>query len=139
MTNYASKPEKRIVASADSRTLKRAQYEAFEFEVESPGRVRVINGSHANPEDHTYEVTIEGGVPVECGCKADEYGDGPCKHRTSIAIREPVLAASQGVQGKAMPDGGQAPETCQNGQDGCCGPDGDDLPCFDCYQTKNRS
>lgn len=29
-------------------------------------------------------------------------------------------------------------ETCQNGQHGCCGPDGDDLFCFECFKERTR-
>ena len=94
----------------DAQTVKRAQYEAFEFDLEAPGLVRVRNGSYGDEADeHTYRVTVENGVPVSCTCKADEYGSGACKHRVAIAIREPVLAAASasGPDGKcALADGG---------------------------------
>lgn len=139
MTDYASKPEKRLVATADKKTVKRAQWEAFEFEVESPNHVTVINGSHANPEDHTYGVRVEDGTPVACECAGDTYQDGPCKHRISIAIRQPVIeAASQSTQTPAMTDGGRDTQSCKNGETGCCGPHGDDLSCFECYLEGTR-
>jgi len=75
------------------RPLKRAQYEAFDFRV-TDGGVVVRNGSHANPDDHVYTVTVANGVPSVCTCPADEHGDGACKHRLAVAIREPVLNAA---------------------------------------------
>ena len=72
------------------RVAKRAQYEAFEFSVHSPG-VQVRNCSHADPSAHEYLVTVRAGVPTECTCPADETFEGACKHRVAVAIRSPVL------------------------------------------------
>ena len=79
------------------RTLRRAQYEAFEFELTEQG-VLVRNASHANPADHEYLVTIEDGLPHSCPCPADEHYQGACKHRVSVAIRTPVLEAARNAQ-----------------------------------------
>ncbi|ELZ01021.1 SWIM zinc finger family protein [Natrialba aegyptia] len=79
------------------RTLRRAQYEAFEFELVAQG-VLVRNASHANPEDHEYLVTIEDGLPHSCPCPADEHHQGACKHRVAVAIRTPVLEAARNAQ-----------------------------------------
>ncbi|ELY91408.1 SWIM zinc finger family protein [Natrialba taiwanensis] len=79
------------------RTLRRAQYEAFEFELVAQG-VLVRNASHATPEDHEYLVTIEDGLPHSCPCPADEHHQGACKHRVAVAIRTPVLEAARNAQ-----------------------------------------
>lgn len=75
------------------RALKRAQYEAFDFRL-TDGGVTVRNGSHANPDDHVYDVTVRDGVPVACTCPADEHQETTCKHRLAVAIRKPVLDAA---------------------------------------------
>lgn len=125
---------KKVITDADPKAVKRAQWEAFEFELEAPRQIRVINGSHADPTGHTYLVDVEDGVPVICGCPAFQYGDGPCKHMIAVAIRQPVIEAIAGAQTPTIPDGGETIEICRNGQEGCCGPDGDELPCFECYR-----
>jgi nitrite reductase/ring-hydroxylating ferredoxin subunit len=81
----------------DARTAKRAQWEAFEFAVPAPGLVNITNGSYAADEqpDHTYTVKVEDGVPVTCSWPSDEYNDGACKHRVSVAMREPVVDAAR--------------------------------------------
>lgn len=76
-----------------TRALKRAQYEAFDFRLTDDG-VTVRNGSHANPDEHVYDVTVAGGVPTACTCPADEHHESACKHRLAVAIREPVLEAA---------------------------------------------
>lgn len=133
MSKQTRGTENGIVREADPKAVKRAQWEAFEFDLEAPGLIRVSNGSYENPENHSYLVNIETDIPVACQCKAFEYGDGPCKHMVAVAIRQPVLTAAQTV---VIPDGGTGMETCQNGQPDCCGPDGDDLPCFECYREE---
>ncbi|WP_132061009.1 SWIM zinc finger family protein [Halorussus amylolyticus] len=75
-----------------SRVRKRAQYEAFEFELQDDD-VRVRNRSHANPEDHEYIVRIEDDLPTACTCPADVKYSGACKHRVAVAIRQPILDA----------------------------------------------
>lgn len=139
MSTQASGTEERIerkniIADADPKAVKRAQWEAFEFELEGSNQIRVINGSYSDPEAHTYTVTVEDGVPINCGCPADTCRDTPCKHRVAVAIRQPVMEAIAGAQTPTIPDGGEPIETCPNGQEGCCGPDGDELPCFECYR-----
>lgn len=62
----------------DAQTAKRAQWEAFSFDLEAPGIVTVRNGSYADPGEHEYHVNDEGGVPVVCECPADTYQDGAC-------------------------------------------------------------
>lgn len=75
-----------------TRALKRAQYEAVDFRLTDDG-VTVRSGSHANPDEHVYDVTITEGVPIACTCPADEHHDTACTHRLAVAIREPVLDA----------------------------------------------
>ncbi|WP_246023082.1 SWIM zinc finger family protein [Halosimplex halophilum] len=94
--------------SFNSRIAKRAQYEAFEFELLST-EILVRNGSHANPSDHEYLVTVEDGIPATCECPADTHYEGACKHRVAVAIRRPLLEAVSANQ-KPQPiaaDGGQ--------------------------------
>jgi hypothetical protein len=79
------------------RTIKRAQYEAFEFSLMTRG-ILVRNASHANPADHEYLVTIRDGLPASCECPADEHYEGACKHRVAVAIRRPVLDAAIAAQ-----------------------------------------
>lgn len=76
-----------------TRALKRAQYEAFDFRLTDDG-VTVRNGSHANPAEHIYDVTVTDGVPTACTCPADEHHEPACKHRLAVAIRAPVLDAA---------------------------------------------
>jgi len=86
------------------RVAKRAQYEAYEFELVSEG-VRVRNCSHADPAAHEYVVTVENGVPTSCDCPADEHYEGACKHRVAVAIRRPIVDAAAERQVRA--DGGE--------------------------------
>lgn len=100
----------------DVVALKRAQYEAFSFEVE-PGRVTVRNQSWADPKEHEYSVRVIDGVPTDCTCPADEHQDGACKHRLAVAIRSPVQQAAASDPGmEPIPDGGRpSPGTTDNG------------------------
>lgn len=108
------------------KVVKRAQYEAFEFEV-TPGIVTVRNGSYADPENHEYQVSVEDGSPISCECPADVHQEGPCKHRVAIAIRQPVLTAAAE---RSVADGGkQRPDDCA-----CWSPD-QELPCFQCFNA----
>ncbi len=81
--------------------------EAFEFGDPSQlddGRVvsNVRNNSHEEPGEHVYplffEVQNESVEAVECGCPADEYHAGPCKHRQtaeqSTELRRRVRAVT---------------------------------------------
>jgi hypothetical protein len=84
---------------AATTTAKRAQWEAFDFELLEVGAVRVTNNSHADPDEHTYtiDVDVDTGRAVSCSCPADEYHDGPCKHRVAVENTPAVLAAASGV------------------------------------------
>ncbi|WP_114579615.1 SWIM zinc finger family protein [Saliphagus sp. LR7] len=79
------------------RTLQRAQYEAFEFELVEQG-VLVRNASHENPSDHEYLVRIDDGLPDSCTCPADEHHQGACKHRVAVAIRKHVFDSAYNLQ-----------------------------------------
>ena len=118
------------------RVLKRAQYEAFEFSVDG-GTVHVRNGSHANPDQHEYEITVSGGVPIACTCPADEQYEDACKHRVGVAIRTPVLQACATAQ--VVADGGS--EVHESAKDGnsCseCTALGD-FPCWECVRTGRK-
>ncbi|MFC6863087.1 SWIM zinc finger family protein [Halomicroarcula sp. GCM10025817] len=138
-----------------SRVAKRAQYEAFEFDLLGD-RIRVRNGSHADPENHEYLVRIEDGVPVSCTCPADEHFQGACKHRVGVAIRRPIVDLVTDVQLRA--DGGKSirPST-QDGisnsdqaerkldatvdePDDECECDGlpDSVPCWPCFRDGRK-
>lgn len=78
----------------DASTAKRAQYEAFDFELAAPGLVTVRNESHANADEHSYRVNVEDSVPIACECPADMYHESACKHRVAVTIRKPVLEAA---------------------------------------------
>ena len=97
------------VLDADATIEKRASWEGFEFTLLGEGDVEVVNCSHEEPEEHTYTVHVEGGIPSDCTCPAFEYQEGACKHMVAIAIREPLLeavAAEPAMRG----DGGMAVE-----------------------------
>ena len=49
----------------------------------------------------------------------------------AVTIPYLVLKAAQAVP---IPNRGEAMESCQNDQEGCEGPHGDELPCFECYK-----
>lgn len=130
----------------DPKTLKRAQYEGFEFELEAPGLVRVRNASYGDDaDDHTYLVNVEDGKPLACECPAFQYRDGPCKHQLAVAIRKPVLEAAI-ERPKAVADGGvqeartsvtdtaDHTDTSERPEDCGCHPSFDELPCWPCYR-----
>lgn len=116
----------------------------------------VQNHSHDDGEAHIYPVffTVEQceGVHVRvtgCGCPADEFHEGECKHRQTaaecadligrviaVALDEDdeetgVDATEQTDGGRAIADGGQ-PENCECLEDA-------DLPCWDCVDSGRKS
>lgn len=127
-----------------NRTLKRAQYEAFEFSL-LDGDVLVRNCSHADPSAHEYRVTVVDTLPATCECPADQIYDHPCKHRVAIAIRPAILEFA--AQVRVLTDGGTAsdvedmrspidehkPEECD------CAVLSDDFPCWPCVESGRRS
>lgn len=135
----------------ESRMLKRAQYEAFSFEVE-PGRVTVRNGSYAQPREHEYSVRVVDGVPTECTCPADEHRDDAGKHRLAVAIRSPVREAAAGavVQADGGIDAGTEGEASSpaSGVDDGANAVPDDcscaempagVPCWPCYRRGRKT
>jgi hypothetical protein len=145
------------------KTIARVSWECWSFRIVGPFQVEVTNESYGYlKDDHQYIVTVEERdgvvVPAECECKADLYHEEyACKHRVSLAtIGGPVVLeaaaeflpketsanpTTETVTGAELlkSDGGvpateAEPDTCLNGQEGCPGPDGDDLPCFACYE-----
>jgi hypothetical protein len=126
------------VLDADATIEKRASWEGFEFTLLGEGDVEVVNCSHNEPEEHTYTVHIEGGIPSDCTCPAFEYQEGACKHMVAIAIREPILEtvttkpamrADGGMMVEARENDGsdERPEDCE-----CI--EVADLPCWPCYR-----
>lgn len=112
------------VLDADATIEKRASWERFEFTLLGGGDVEVVNCSHEVPEEHTYRVHVEGGIPSDCTCPAFEYQEGACKHMVAIAIRDPILEAvatepamraDGGVSVEAEPtkDSEERPEDCE--------------------------
>lgn len=134
----------------DAQVQKRAQWEAFEFTLLGEGQVEVANHSYPDEEvwEHTYIVEVEGGYPVNCSCPYAEYHDGDCKHMAAVGIREPLIEAATASEDRRLAaDGGtitsaavsnKEPDTCPNGDPRCGGPDGEDLPCFDCYRVSSK-
>ena len=117
-----------------SRIVKRAQYEAFDFELCGTD-ILVRNCSHQHPAEHEYHVTIEDGLPTSCTCPADAAYDTPCKHRVAVAIRPRILNIATKAQ--AVTDGGVA--TVAQQDDDECDCDGlDDFPCWHCVETGRR-
>lgn len=142
--------------SIDTKSLKRAQYGAYEFSIGADARtVDVQNGSYADADDHEYRVTADAeGIPTSCTCPAYEYHSGPCKHMLAVAIREPVTEAlradietddgeeSRETSGQGapepIPDGGTVVESEPEPDDECnCG-DLLDLPCWPCVRDGRR-
>jgi hypothetical protein len=127
------------VLDADATVEKRASWEAFEFTLLGDGDIEVVNGSHDEPEEHTYTVHIEGGIPSDCTCPAWEYREGPCKHMMAVAIREPLLEAMS-AEPTVRADGGVTVEESESDHsderpDNCdCTPLMEDLPCWPCYR-----
>jgi hypothetical protein len=127
------------VLDADTTVEKRASWEAFEFTLLEGGKVKVVNGSHDEPEEHTYTVHVEGGIPFSCNCPAFEYQEGPCKHMVGVAIREPVLEAAS-AEPQMRADGGvtvEAEESDHSDErpDDCdCWDAEQGLPCWPCYR-----
>ena len=127
------------VLDADATVEKRASWEAFEFSLLEGGKIEVVNGSHDEPEEHTYTVQVEGGIPFDCTCPAFEYQEGPCKHMIAVAIREPLLEAAS-AEPTMKADGGVTVEAdgidhSDERPDDCdCIPTMEDLPCWPCYR-----
>ena len=127
------------ILDADATIEKRASWEGFEFTLLEGGDVEVVNGSHDEPEEHTYSVHVESGIPAHCSCPAWEYQEGACKHMVAVAIREPVLEAASETPAMRA-DGGMTVEAGENDQlnerpDECdCLPSFEELPCWPCYR-----
>jgi hypothetical protein len=147
-----------------AKTAKRVGWERFEFALAGPHQVRVTNASYGvEKDDHSYVVGIEkrGGdpVPAECECPADLHREPDCKHKLALATIGGLTVLNAAVTISSSPppfqesddggvttgadklqaDGGMATvdtvsEECPNGHARCDGPDGDDLPCFDCFE-----
>jgi len=129
--------------SFSKRVAKRAQYEAFEFAIVPEG-VRVRNGSHANPEEHEYLVTIVEGIPQTCTCPANARFEGACKHRVAVAIRAPIMDAAnrQVVADGGVETSSRRPDH-QQGQsadeDDECEECLEEFPCWECVRTGVRA
>lgn len=140
------------------RTRKRAEWEAFAFEIPSENQIRVINESHADPSDHTYSITVEQRpnstiVPIHCDCPAFMHLSGACKHMVAAAIRRVVLGAAIAYRrdpdtdpsepvvladgGHVIPDDTEVEDdAAECDEEWCPGPDADELPCFECFRDK---
>jgi hypothetical protein len=124
---------------ADATTEKRASWEGFEFTVLGGDEIEVVNSSYENPDEHTYTVHVEGGIPSDCNCPAFEYQDGACKHMVGVAIREPVLEAVT-AEPTVKTDGGvtvekeEATHSDERPDDCDCWNPKQGLPCWPCYR-----
>jgi hypothetical protein len=129
-----------------------------------PHLVEVVNASYGfEKDDHSYTIGIRerNGVPIpaECSCPADLHREQDCKHKVALATVGGLLVLNAAVDtevstdlsrrdldatktalDKLQPDGGTATvsddsDVCANGSEHCAGPDGDGLPCFECYEV----
>lgn len=123
------------------------------FAIVAPGMVRVRNEKYDEDDlEHTYIINIEVEKPNNCQCPSFRWHDGWCYHMVALANR-PALLASARKDIPGLPDddadeptqnAAQEPTTdggaraCVNDADGCPGPDGDELPCLECYQVRKR-
>ena len=126
-----------------NRVAKRAQYEAFEYTL-TPEGVTVRNGSHADPENHEYLVTVRDGLPIACTCPADARFEGACKHRIAVAIRRPILDAASthvATDGGTTIDADQMSEDHDSSADESeeCSECFDEFPCWECVRTGRKS
>lgn len=124
---------------ADATVEKRAQWEGFEFTILEGDDVEVVNGSYDEPEEHTYTVHVEGGIPSDCTCPAFKYQDGACKHMVAVTIREPVLDAVTAeptlkADGGVTVKAGESDHPNKRPDDCDCSPLFEDLPCWPCYR-----
>jgi hypothetical protein len=133
---------------APNRIIKRAQYEALEFELLETN-VLVRNESHADPENHEYLVVIEADLPVSCTCPADEHYENACKHRVAVAMRRPIIDFAR--EAKLVADGGSTrkrrdtpsllPSDSEGGreesedEDCECSDLPGEFPCWNCYRA----
>ena len=119
------------------RTLKRVEWESWEFTVIGPHLIEVTNASYGfEKHDHSYTVGVavrDGvAVPSECECPADIHHDSDCKHKTALAIvgGPTVLNAAVNFD---------APTSVLGvATDGGCACDEGRLPCFDCVLAGRR-
>lgn len=77
------------------KSLERARTEPMSFATPSQDLVIVANERHENPEDHTYAVVVDDGLPVHCTCPAEKRFPTPCKHRLAVALNGAVMAAAE--------------------------------------------
>lgn len=103
------------------------------------GDLEVVNPSHEEPDEHSYTVHVESGVPSDCTCPAFEYQQKVCKQMVAVAIREPVLEAAT-AEPTLKTDGGVTVEADESDHsdkrpDNCdCTSLMEDLPCWPCYR-----
>ena len=126
--------------SFTNRVRKRAEYEAFEFQLAGDA-VLVTNCSHADPSEHRYLVRVVDGLPASCCCPADERFEGACKHRVAVAIRCPVLGAAR--RNTVATDGGLVPADHSGAElvdeDDCdCEKLPEGVPCWPCFRDGKR-
>lgn len=149
MQNIELRGEKSIVDKLNfgRKTARRVFWEAFEFTVIGPGRVRVTNASYGHlADEHAYVVDVERqgdcGVPARCECPADEYNEEyDCKHKVALASKGGSVVLDAAIayepdgeipaterQERARTDGG-LPEPKAECDCSALG----DLPCWPCY------
>ena len=84
--------------TAEERTERRAQYEAFSFAVPCDGKVNIQNNSYGADEarNHVYTVSVDarGHEATDCTCPAAEYRPGKCKHQRAVENNAAVMAAA---------------------------------------------
>lgn len=160
MQTDAETEQKRTVVdrlSFDAKTAKRVAWSEWEFTVVAPFEIEVCNASYGYLKDeHTYRVMVDQhGIPVSCDCLGYKHHYGPqdkCgKHMLAVAAigGQVLLEAASAFSPHTTPseeteklkaDGGAnigepEPEVCPNGNPGCDGCKGTNMPCFECFKT----
>jgi hypothetical protein len=151
MTDDDSGREKNAVSLLrfGNKTAKRVAWEAWEFTVVGPNRVRVTNASYGVEKDkHSYTVELEERagtlVPAKCECPADKWReDYDCKHKLALAtVGGPVVLDAARQYGMTRGNAHTvSAATAQHRKhdrlEECdCSPEGvgSNLPCWECYR-----
>ena len=130
-----------------AKTAKRVDWEAFEFTVTAPERVKVTNASYGYlKDDHAYTVGVDEQdgviIPKSCECPADQYSeDYDCKHKVALAVvGGPAVLSTAMMCGAASSPSEQSDETPTESlrADGGCECDQFGFPCWECVRIGRR-
>lgn len=90
--------ENSIDTEYQNRVAKRARWEDFSFALGAPGHIKVRNHSHADPENHSYVVAVDGDGTSYCTCPADTHRSEKCKHRVACESQTAVMRAASATE-----------------------------------------